>query len=106
PPSLPEFRTYMRDMVRGPALAVGPASRAIAASLLDPPLPPGLRQLAGSTRLLTVGLLPAAIRRRYGYTWTPARERALGLITAAIRPALPALPRLARQFPAARRAGA
>lgn len=106
PPTLPDFRAYMRDMLRGPVLAVGSASRAIAASLLDPPLPPVLRQLAGSTRLFTVGLLPATIRRRYGYPWTPARERALRLITAAIRAALPALPRLARQFPAARRAGA
>jgi uncharacterized protein (DUF2236 family) len=101
-----EFRAYMRDMLGGPVLAVGPASRAIAAALLSPPLPFGLRQIAGSTRLFTVGLLPAPIRRRYGYTWTRTHERALGALTAAIRTGLPVLPSIVRDFPHARRVSA
>ena len=104
PATIREFRAYMRDMIAGPTLAVGPASRAIAAALLDPPLPFGLRQVAGSTRLFTVGLLPAVIRRRYGYTWTRTHERALRALTAAIRAGLPVLPRIVRDFPHARRA--
>jgi uncharacterized protein (DUF2236 family) len=104
PPTLPDFRAYMRDMLRGPTLAVGPTSRAIAAALLDPPLPLGLRQLAGSTRLFTVGLLPPSIRRRYGYPWSGTRDRALRMLTAAIRTGLPVLPLIARTFPQARRA--
>jgi len=104
PATLPDFRAYMNVMLRGPVLAVGPASRAIAAALLSPPLPFGLRQLAGSTRLFTIGLLPAAIRRRYGYQWSPAHERALRALAAAIRTGLPALPSVAREFPRARRA--
>ena len=94
----------MRDMVRGPSLAVGPASRAIAASLLAPPLPIGLRQLAGSTRLFTVGLLPPTIRRRYGYPWSARRERALRVISGALRAGLSVLPGVARAFPQANRA--
>jgi uncharacterized protein (DUF2236 family) len=104
PATFPEFRLYMRDMVRGPALAVGPAGRAIAAALLSPPLPFGLRQAAQSTRLFTIGLLPVPIRRRYGYAWTATHARALAVLTAAIRSGLPVLPRITRDFPHARRA--
>jgi uncharacterized protein (DUF2236 family) len=94
----------MREMLAGPTLAVGPASRAIAAALLSPPLPFGLRQVAGATRIFTLGLLPAAIRRRYGYTWTSAHEQALRALTVAIRAGLPVLPKMVRDFPHARRA--
>jgi len=104
PATLADFRRYVRAMVNGPTLAVGPAGRAIAAALLSPPLPFGLRQIAGSTRLFTVGLLPAVIRRRYGYAWTARHARALAALTTAIRIGLPVLPRVARTFPHARRA--
>lgn len=106
PDDLEQFRAYMRDMLGGPVLAVGPASRAIAAALLDPPLPFGLRQIAGSTRLFTVGLLPPLIRRRYGYAWSPTHERALSILATAIRGGLPVLPSIVRDFPHARRASA
>jgi uncharacterized protein (DUF2236 family) len=104
PGTLPEFRRYVREMIRGPILTVGPASRAVAAALLSPPLPFGLRQIAGSTRLFTIGLLPPAIRRRYGYQWGTGRERALRALAAALRIGVPVLPAIARVFPHARRA--
>src|SRR5262245_33430605 len=104
PATLSDFRRYMRGMLVGPTLAVGPASRAIAAALLSPPLPFGLRHVAGMTRLFTIGLLPTPIRRRYGYAWGSAHERALRALTAAIRAGLPVLPRIVRDFPHARRA--
>lgn len=104
PATWDDFRGYMRAMLGGPTLAVGPASRAIAAALLSPPLPFGLRQMAGATRIFTLGLLPAAIRRRYGYSWTKAHEQALRVLTVAIRTGLPVLPKIVRDFPHARRA--
>jgi uncharacterized protein (DUF2236 family) len=104
PATLGDFRTYMRDMLRGPVLAAGPRSRAIAAALLSPPLPIGMRQLAGSTRLFTIGLLPPAVRRRYGFSWSSAHEHTLWLLSAAIRGGIPLLPGIAREFPHARRA--
>ena len=75
PPTPAAFRAYMREMIAGPTLAVGRASRAIAASLLSPPLPLGLRQIASSTRLFTIGLLPPPVRRRYGYRWSRTHAR-------------------------------
>jgi uncharacterized protein (DUF2236 family) len=103
PATLDDFRIYMRDMLRGATLSVGPEARAIAAALLSPPLPPGLRQLAGATRLFTVGLLPARIRARYGYDWGPLRERGLEIAALALRAGAPLLPAALRLFPHARR---
>jgi uncharacterized protein (DUF2236 family) len=103
PATLDDFRIYMRGMLRGATLSVGPDARAIAAALLSPPLPPGLRQLAGATRLFTVGLLPPRIRARYGYDWGPLRERALDTAALALRAGAPLLPAALRLFPHARR---
>ena len=99
-----DFRAYMRGMLRGPTLTVGREARAIAAALLSPPLPFGLRQAAGATRLFTVGLLPPAIRRRYGYRWGAWQARTLDLAAAALRAGAPLLPAVLREFPHARRA--
>jgi len=104
PPTFRDFRRYMRDMLGGPTLAVGESGRAIAAALLSPPLPFGIRHVAGMTRLFTIGLLPAPIRRRYGYAWSSLHEGALQAATLAIRSGLPVLPSLVRDFPHARRA--
>ncbi|MDX2168980.1 MAG: oxygenase MpaB family protein [Deltaproteobacteria bacterium] len=102
PSTLDDFRLYWRDMLRGPTLTVGPEARAIAAALLSPPLPFGLRQLAGATRLFTIGLLPPRLRARYGYDWGPLRERTLDTAALALRAATPLLPVALRRFPQAR----
>jgi len=103
PASEAAFRAYMHDMLRGPTLTVGRDARRIAAALLSPPLPPPLRQLAGAARLLTVGLLPSAMRRRYALPWGPLRERSLDAAAALLRLGLPLLPAPLRAFPQARR---
>jgi uncharacterized protein (DUF2236 family) len=104
PPDLAEFRRYFREMVRGSTLAVGSAGKSIAASILDPPLFPGPRQLAGALGTLSVGLLPAEIRRRYRLGWSGRRQRALDVLAAAARLGLPVLPSALRDFPRAHRA--
>lgn len=99
-----DFRSYVRDMVRGPELAVGPESVEIAASILDPPLAPGLRHALRAASFFTAGLLPATIRSRYGLHWTRRRERLLRLFAAGFRVTLPACPTMFRFFPQARQA--
>jgi uncharacterized protein (DUF2236 family) len=106
PPTLGDFRRYVRGMVQGPQLAIGRDGRALAAAVLQPPLLPGLRQIAGAARLFTVGLLPPRLRRRYGLSWSPARERALAAVAAASRRGLPLLPDAIRHVAPARRAAA
>ena len=53
-------------------------------------------------KLITVGLLPPEVRRQYGYQWSPGRTRLLDAFAAAVRAALPAMPRVLRVAPAAR----
>lgn len=104
PPTIGAFGDYVAGMLAGDTLAVGPASRDIAASILRPPLPIGVRQLAGATSIITVGLLPAPLRERYGLDWDGGRETALRAIAMATRLALPLLPGPLRFMPHARRA--
>lgn len=104
PPTLAAFEAYVDDMLRGDVLAVGPASREIAAAILRPPLPPGVRELVRAAHLVTVGLLPPALRLRYGLGWGAVGERILGTLAAGTRAALPFLPGLVRVMPHARAA--
>jgi uncharacterized protein (DUF2236 family) len=105
PPTWQSFRSYMRDRIRGPELAVGPQSLEIAASILDPPLPPGVRHALRAASFFTAGLVPVPIRTRYGLTWNKRREQALRLFAGGVRASLPAWPGLLRLFPHARKAG-
>lgn len=99
-----DFDLYLDDMLHGETLAVGPASREIAAAILNPPLPFGLKQAAQTTNLFTVGLLPPLIRQRYGLAWGPAREALLRTVAVGTRPWLCWLPVRWRTFPRARQA--
>ena len=83
-------------------------SRRIGASVVDPAVPGLLKPAAKPAALLlnlaTIGLLPAQVRRRYGFSWGPRRERVLGASTVAVRRLLPLLPSLVREMPPARTA--
>jgi uncharacterized protein (DUF2236 family) len=104
PATLAGFGAYVDGMIRGDALAVGPASREIAASIARPPLPLGLGRAFGAAQLFTVGLLPPILRARYGFRWTSGHETVLGAVAAVTRRALPFLPARIRLVPHARRA--
>ncbi|HSK08471.1 MAG TPA: oxygenase MpaB family protein [Vicinamibacterales bacterium] len=90
---------YMRGMLEGPAITVTPNARELARQLLYPPLTDPTRPSAWLVRLVTLGLLPPAIREAYRFRWTPSHERALGALSATLRRLLPLTPPLLRHWP-------
>ncbi len=104
PPTLAAFREYVDGVVNGKLLAVGPASRDIAASILSPPVATALKPVFGVANAFTVGLLPPVLRARYGWRWDAGREAAFRLLVATIRRLLSHLPGAVRYLPHARRA--
>jgi uncharacterized protein (DUF2236 family) len=102
------LRAYVERMVAHQLRVTEPA-RDVARATLRPPLPGPLRPAARPAGellgLLTVGLLPPALRTDYGLRWDPARAALLRASTGAVRRLLPLLPSLVREFPAARAAG-
>ena len=92
PPTLSDFRAYQRDCVERGEVAVSDAARAVAATVLDPPIPFALRPAVRVLNLATVGLLPRELREQYGLPWNRPREALLRSSAAAVRRGLPLLP--------------
>ena len=93
-----ELDAYIEAMLGGPAIEVTPTAREVARQLLYPPLTDPTRPAAWLVRLVTLGLLPARIREEYGFAWSPGRDRALGLLAAALRRTLPLAPGFVRYW--------
>ena len=98
-----QLDTYMRDMLAGDRIVVTDTSRKLARAVLYPPqwyvAWPAFRAM----QLLTIGSLPAPIRRAYGFEWRPRDERAFARWTTVLRTSLRLLPTLAREWPMAKR---
>jgi uncharacterized protein (DUF2236 family) len=93
---------YVREMLQSGRLAVTPGSRALAHAVL---FPRGWRLVWPAIRglqLISIGLLPPAIREGYGFRWTARDARAFDRWTAALRLLNRGLPPFLRQWPAAR----
>jgi len=103
PASLPEFNAYMKTMLAGPAIAVGPTAKALARDILYP-RPWLLRPGAPLFRLLTAGLLPQKLRQDYEIRWDNRREKTFRFAAAGVRYLLPFVPPPLRIVPNARRA--
>lgn len=109
PKSHEALQRYLASMLATDEISVTDTARALAHAVLYPtPVWPALvwpaRPLTALSRLLTVGLLPHAIRDAYHLTWNPRRERAFRLIAGTSRRSLPLVPALLRHWPTARRA--
>jgi uncharacterized protein (DUF2236 family) len=86
PPDIDAFETYMADMYAGGDLVVSDAARALAIDIvLKPPVPLRYRPLLELVNQVTVGLLPAGLRRQYGFRWDPLRAAALSAGARALR---------------------
>jgi uncharacterized protein (DUF2236 family) len=95
--------SYMRAMLESGRIAVTDSGRVLARAALFPPrwrlLWPAFRPV----QVITIGLLPTAIRHAYGFAWTARDARALSRWTAALRWLRRMMPPLFREWPAARR---
>jgi uncharacterized protein (DUF2236 family) len=79
PPTLTDFRAYMRERLTSDEITVTATAREIARTVLSPPLPLPLRPAMLAVNLVTASLMPARLRREYGLGWDPARA---ALVTA------------------------
>ena len=72
------FEAYMHDMYTGGDLHVTPAARELAIDIvMHPPAPLHARPLVELVNQITIGWLPRAVRRQYGFRWDPLRAVAL-----------------------------
>src|SRR4051794_39964944 len=102
PETLAEFRAYQAEML-ATELRVGQDARAVARSILEPPVPAPLRPAARALVLANVGLLPEPLRDQYGLGWGRARSALLAASSRSSRhvfvPLLPAPLRQTERVP-------
>ena len=91
------FREY-----RSGRIVVGDDARRIVEAVLFPPLSAVSGPFAWVNRLVTLGLLPVAVREQYGYGWSARRERQLHRTLAAIHATRRVMPKALAWWPAAR----
>ncbi|MCY4661943.1 MAG: oxygenase MpaB family protein, partial [Acidobacteria bacterium] len=91
---------YLRQMQQADRLAVGNEARRLAAALLMLPGRPWSAPARWFGRLVTVGLLPPALREAYGFAWLERDHRRLRQAAAALRAARRIAPRVLREWPA------
>jgi uncharacterized protein (DUF2236 family) len=94
PEEIEDFDRYMAEMVEGDELFVTPQARELALNIvMHPPVPLRARPMLEVANFVTVGLLPAKVRRMYGFSWDPARALVLrGGAEYAKRVVVPLLP--------------
>jgi uncharacterized protein (DUF2236 family) len=105
PSTLDEFHAYMRARLASDDITVTETAREIAETVLDPPLPLGLRPAMRALAAITVAMLPPRLRAGYGFRWDVARATVVGASRRWTRHVLmPLLPDVVRAVGASRRA--
>jgi uncharacterized protein (DUF2236 family) len=100
PASLAEFHAYVDGELANGTITVTEPAKAVAAVILEAPLPIPLRVLAPAHRLATAGLLPSRLRDEYGLRWSAVHELALPIAARSLRlTATPILAATARFTP-------
>jgi uncharacterized protein (DUF2236 family) len=102
PPTIDGFREWWSEMLRGDDVAIGQQGRELARAVLTPKLRFVPRPAFAPLTLFTLGLLPEPVRARYGFRWSPTKERAFRASAAAVRATVKGLPSRVRLFPQAR----
>jgi uncharacterized protein (DUF2236 family) len=104
PASLAVFNKYVKSIMAGNEIAVGPIACALAEEILYP-RPWILRPAGPLFRLITAGLLPERLREGYRIGWDKRKEKTFRLLVNGIRRLLPLVPSPLRVVPNARAAG-
>src|SRR3954452_20878759 len=74
PRDIDAFERYMSDMYASGDLYVTPAARELALEIVfHPPVSWRWRGVVELVNQITIGLLPAGVRRQYGFRWDPLR---------------------------------
>lgn len=74
PDTVRGLEDYLEQMLAGDQLRVIPEARELAIQIvLHPPVPLPARPLLELANFITIGLLPAPLRRQYGLSWDPVR---------------------------------
>jgi uncharacterized protein (DUF2236 family) len=94
---------YVSTMLGSDRIAVGPQARELADAVLAPPFRFVAWPAARVNRLVTIGLLPSAIRAQYGFPWNAQVAQLLETRLRLIRGARRALPQSIAWWPEARR---
>ena len=106
PDRIEDFEAYMHDTLTGGDLFVTDEARELGIEIvMRPPVPLAARPLLELANQITIGLLPADLRRQYGFSWDPARALAVRGGQEYVRRLLwPVLPSRVRLVPSARAA--
>jgi uncharacterized protein len=106
PRNTTELEAYLRESLSSGRIAVTDRSRALVQAAFFPPRTRILWPVLRPVQLLTIGLLPDAVRQAYGFAWTRREERALARWTTALRSLRRLMPTAAREWPSSRTAAA
>ncbi|HEX8103329.1 MAG TPA: oxygenase MpaB family protein [Solirubrobacteraceae bacterium] len=106
PDTIEDFEAYVHDFLTGDDLFITDRAREVSLQIvLNPPVPRAARPALELANQITVGLLPARIRRGYGLSWDPVRSVALhGGAEYVKRVLVPVLPERLRLVSSARAA--
>ena len=93
---------YMQTMIDSGTIAVGAEARTLAQHVLAPKIFIVVWPAARLNRLVTIGFLPPALRKQYGFSWSARDERRLQRVLAIIRSARRGVPDWLALWPQAR----
>ena len=92
----------LSQMYGSGTLAVGDQARELAIAVLAPQMTRFVPPIASWNRLVSIGLLPEAIRQQYGLTWSAAEQRRFERAVVRLRKLRRALPDIIALWPEAR----
>jgi uncharacterized protein (DUF2236 family) len=98
-----DLERYLDRAYASGTIAVSAQARELAETVLAPPFASALPLLPGVNRLVTIGLLPEAIRTQYGFAWSDADDRRLARVLQRLRTLRRATPRRLAWWPEGRR---